>query len=425
MPGNVEPASIEHVDCCHSIALFSGLKLAKDVFSWIIIIYAGLNYFIGSFIGHVILWIIITSLGLTISGFLLVVIYKFYLFLTSEADAPSVSVVPQPGICVKTKNVSGNNFYINLCKLSEIPTPPPIEETELTRLMEGEDTDLWRVPMSIGRPRREADMSGGQCWAAEVAVNSAWFDKMVSSDLFIRFVVMNAIVREGLCDKFGWNARLGWDKWTVMKNKKFMGDPAKCPALKVPSKLNEDLLEEQLLESKRKCLNEKSKRIHAEKKQKEHEKTMKEVKKLLQKSEADKRSSQEVLLQKLERMRERLNQKDDELKNYIEEKVLLREIDKMQERLNQKEDELKNFKRSCVEKRIQEIEDSLECPICLETASVPIYTCLQFHLICSKCRPQVAKCPECRESYKDQRNFRRHRYAERDAEELRKLKESS
>ena len=148
--------------------------------------------------------------------------------LLPEEEYQSVTVVPKPGLCIKSKNAAGSKFFINLCKLSEIPAPPPIDESELSRMIEAEDyTNLWKVPMSLGAPRRESDKSGGECWAAEVAVNSAWFDqKMVSSELFTSFVI--TIAMEGLYDKYGEDARLDRDKWTVLKNKKFLGD--KCPA---------------------------------------------------------------------------------------------------------------------------------------------------------------------------------------------------
>ena len=160
------------------------------------------------------------------------------LLSAGEADYQTATVVPKPGICVKTKNAAGTKFFINLCKLAEIPAPPPIEESELSRLIESEDySNLWRVPMSLGAPRRETDKSGGECWAAEVAVNSAWFDKtMASSDLFTGFVL--TIAMEGLCDKYGEDARLDRDKWTVLKNKKFIGDLAKCPAHRVQIRQN-------------------------------------------------------------------------------------------------------------------------------------------------------------------------------------------
>ena len=70
-------------------------------------------------------------------------------------------------------------------------------------------------------------------------------------------------------------------------------------------------------------------------------------------------------------------------------------------------------------KSIEEKEAWLECPVCLETAKAPIFMCQQQHLVCFKCRPSLVSCPECREPY--QGLPRRHRYAERDAEELGKL----
>ena len=160
------------------------------------------------------------------------------LLSAGEAEYQTATVVPKPGICVKTKNATGTKFFINLCKLAEIPAPPPIEESELSRLIESEDyTNLWRVPMSLGAPRRENDKSGTECWAAEVAVNSVWFDKtMAPSDLFTGFVL--TIAMEGLCDKYGEDARLDRDKWTVLKNKKFMGDLDKCPAHRVQLRQN-------------------------------------------------------------------------------------------------------------------------------------------------------------------------------------------
>ena len=71
-------------------------------------------------------------------------------------------------------------------------------------------------------------------------------------------------------------------------------------------------------------------------------------------------------------------------------------------------------------KQIKEKEADLECPVCLETAEIPIYCCQQMHLICSNCRPKLSVCPECRVEYQD---MRRHRYAEKTAEELKNLRE--
>jgi len=72
---------------------------------------------------------------------------------------------------------------------------------------------------------------------------------------------------------------------------------------------------------------------------------------------------------------------------------------------------------------ISERKKDLECPVCLETASVPIYSCQENHLICSSCRPMVKLCPECRMEYGDEKGLRRHRYAEKTVRELDRLRE--
>lgn len=52
-----------------------------------------------------------------------------------------------------------------------------------------------------------------------------------------------------------------------------------------------------------------------------------------------------------------------------------------------------------LKKSIQEKEIGLECPVCLETADIPIFCCTLQHPICSICRPKVKDCPSCREHY--------------------------
>ena len=73
-------------------------------------------------------------------------------------------------------------------------------------------------------------------------------------------------------------------------------------------------------------------------------------------------------------------------------------------------------------KAIEKKTEDLTCPVCLETAAAPIYSiCQQMHFVCSDCQPRLTFCPECREAY--QGPPRRHRYAERDAQELKDLQE--
>merc|ERR1712029_612248 len=75
-----------------------------------------------------------------------------------------------------------------------------------------------------------------------------------------------------------------------------------------------------------------------------------------------------------------------------------------------------------LEREIADLEDELECPVCLEVAKVaPIYKCEDDHLICRQCRPKLKECPQCRAAL--QGSYRRFRGAEKQSEKLKKLVE--
>merc|ERR1719209_1563828 len=74
-----------------------------------------------------------------------------------------------------------------------------------------------------------------------------------------------------------------------------------------------------------------------------------------------------------------------------------------------------------IDRQILDLEEELECPVCLEVASnPPIFKCVDDHLICSACRPKVGKCPQCRVDFGD--GLKRFRGAERQAERLMALR---
>jgi len=68
---------------------------------------------------------------------------------------------------------------------------------------------------------------------------------------------------------------------------------------------------------------------------------------------------------------------------------------------------------------IEKAKKDLECPVCLEIATTPIFQCPDSHLICSTCLPKITVCPECRCPYVPP--VKRHRYAEKALEELHSL----
>ena len=57
-------------------------------------------------------------------------------------------------------------------------------------------------------------------------------------------------------------------------------------------------------------------------------------------------------------------------------------LDFMQAQILQKEFDL-------LEEQIKKKESDLECPVCLETAQIPIYMCQQQHIICQHCLKKV------------------------------------
>ena len=66
-------------------------------------------------------------------------------------------------------------------------------------------------------------------------------------------------------------------------------------------------------------------------------------------------------------------------------------------------------------------EEDILCPICLEPAQIPIFTCPDSHIICSACVPKIQECPQCRVDLPQP--LKRHRFAEKTAAELEELLE--
>ena len=47
------------------------------------------------------------------------------------------------------------------------------------------------------------------------------------------------------------------------------------------------------------------------------------------------------------------------------------------------------------EATLKELEAELECVVCLETGSSPLYCCQEQHLVCSTCMPGVLETGKC------------------------------
>ena len=123
---------------------------------------------------------------------------------------------------------------------------------------------------------------------------------------------------------------------------------------------------------------------------------------------------------KLLQMRRKIEVKREE-KLYdfkLEKAKLQRAIQKIKEELDKDDSEYGSGKKAektlattdtkvdttnTLMKKIEELETDLECPVCFEVCSKPIYMCNFQHQICKSCRPKMTQCPQCREPYKKHR----------------------
>merc|ERR1719154_784832 len=130
-----------------------------------------------------------------------------------------------------------------------------------------------------------------------------------------------------------------------------------------------------------------------------------------------------IRMHKREELR-RLRVKIEKLKEKMEETFLV-----ASDRLEKEKDDLVKANlvkdqaiREFLNDSILEKESLLECPVCLHTASPPIFKCTKEHLVCGKCFPRVnSKCPTCRSGFASSDNV--YRLAEENWRELQKLKE--
>ena len=147
----------------------------------------------------------------------------------------------------------------------------------------------------------------------------------------------------------------------------------------------------------------------------------KRVDKRIQKYEEEKHNLEDDVKKELKKGKEKGNIMKDEIQNLEnrlqETKKLIQNLPDDDKLFYEPNKELLEF----IDNQIIEKEKELECPVCLEVACSPIFMCSEQHLICSTCRPKLSNCPECRVVYTGKN--RRHRYAEKTAEEIERLKD--
>ncbi|KAK3866695.1 hypothetical protein Pcinc_027784 [Petrolisthes cinctipes] len=124
------------------------------------------------------------------------------------------------GVCVKTRDSSGEKVFVNVCTSPQVPVPEDLTDKELLAILESDQPSDFRVPMSIGKPHDEKDKSGGVCVAYDVIINPQFLDKISDNPLFHNFFMICML--EALEEKY--SSSLDKNGWTLLKNKKYLGE---------------------------------------------------------------------------------------------------------------------------------------------------------------------------------------------------------
>jgi len=105
-------------------------------------------------------------------------------------------------------------------------------------------------------------------------------------------------------------------------------------------------------------------------------------------------------------------QPPDELLEISESTILIMEIlkDVLEEKMDCDEEsnlDVETENNNSIEVSAKELQHDIRCPVCLDIPkSAPIYTCLNGHLVCNACHPNMNnECPVCRIELGSNRNF--------------------
>lgn len=145
-------------------------------------------------------------------------------------------VKPIPGFCIKSSKDDGEKIFINIGHCPELPFQD-ISEEELSNLLGCDEPSSYRVPMSIGEQHKEKDRCGKPCTAYDIAINSLFYQKVDTIELFKCFIISVAL--EAVEEKY--NFRLNRENCIVLKNKNCFGTLQEQFIKSVPRRLVTEL----------------------------------------------------------------------------------------------------------------------------------------------------------------------------------------
>jgi len=134
-------------------------------------------------------------------------------------------VIPNPGMCIKTRDEkTGKKVFVNLCHSEDVPEPQVhLTDQELADILDGgsnNEVDDIRFPMSIGDKRDEVDKAGKPSFACDCIVNAKFFrTKLLQSKVYQTFLIVVAL--EGIDEKH--KMELDKNGYTILQNTKSYG----------------------------------------------------------------------------------------------------------------------------------------------------------------------------------------------------------
>lgn len=107
-----------------------------------------------------------------------------------QPSVPTQEITPIPGFVVKTRTTKTTPEYpchikvfLNICHSPAIPSPPPISNEDLKRLLRDGDESLsksYKIPLSLSSIRNDVDRAGKTCLVVDVCLHSDVYHRVAT-----------------------------------------------------------------------------------------------------------------------------------------------------------------------------------------------------------------------------------------------------
>lgn len=156
----------------------------------------------------------------------------------SATDLSNSFCITVPGLCIKAFRLGGGGkVFVNICQTDDILAPKDLNEDELMEILNSDEPNAFKIPMSISEPYSTKDKSGQEATSCDIAINTQFFSKIRDSTLFSNF--LTALVFEAIDNKY--QVKCEEDNWTILKNLKCMSNGKSLKSHRIEDRDNEQV----------------------------------------------------------------------------------------------------------------------------------------------------------------------------------------